>query len=471
MDWSLRWRFRRLGLRAKMTAIFAFGALLVSALLAVLTYELTRAFLVQERTHSVTHQAHVNAQTAKFALLAPPVNVPSLLARLESPYGSVSLLYYQGQWFAPSAAVAPASLPDGVRHAVLAGHSSQETFQLSGQPEMAVGVPLPSLRAAYVGVFPLADLRSTLSILRDSLIPAAAATAVAGALVGRWASGRLLRPIARTAQAASELAGGRLDVRLDEERDADLATLARAFNQMTEALAARIERDARFASNVSHELRSPLTTLRASLAILLVRRHELTARSARALDLLDAEVRRFDRLVQDLLEISRMDAGSAEVILETVRIDELVAQAIAHRGLGVPVEVAPDARGALVSADKRRMEQVLANLVDNANVHGGGACRLSVEQVDERVRVAVEDAGPGVPPGERDRVFERFFRVSPAGKGRSTDGSGLGLALVAEHLQLLGGRAWVEDRASGGARFVAELPLKGNSSSSELELR
>lgn len=112
-----------------------------------------------------------------------------------------------------------------------------------------------------------------------------------------------------------------------------------------------------------------------------------------------------------------MDAGCAEVVLETVRIDQLVKQAVAHRDLGVPVEVDPSARRYWVRTNKRRMEGVLANLVDNADVHGGGVRRLAVEQVDRRGRVAVEDGGPGVPPSERVRVFERFAEPVRRGSG------------------------------------------------------
>jgi two-component system, OmpR family, sensor histidine kinase MtrB len=449
---------RRFGLRAKMTTIFALGALLVSAVLAIVTYEAARTFLVSERTSTVLHQSYLNAWSTKGALLARPSHVTTVLDFLEGQSGSESLLYYQGQWFSPSAAMVPGSLPSGFRSQVLAGHPSHQTFLLSGQPELAVGIPLPAVKAAYVSVFPLADLASTLSLLRDLLLPAAAATTVAGALVGRWVSGRLLRPIARTARAASQVAGGDLDVRLDSGPDPDLAALAQAFNQMTAALQSRIERDARFASTVSHELRSPLTTLRASLAVLLSRRRELSEPAARALDLLDAEVGRFNGLVQDLLEISRIDAGSADVTVEPVRIGELVRHAVATRGPGIPVEVAEPAAETVVMADKRRLERVLANLLDNAEVHGGGARRVAVERGNGKVRIAVEDAGPGVPAGERARIFERFARGTSARGRRATEGSGLGLALVEEHLQLVGGRVWVEDRPGGGARFVAELP-------------
>lgn len=447
----------RFGLKAKMTAIFAIGALLVSAVLAVLAYEATRTFLVRQRTNAVLHQSYLEAWSAKGALLTPPVNVPSLLTSLQGPSGSESLLHYRGQWFAPSAAVVPASLPAELRRQVLAGHPSRQSFVLSGQPEMAVGIPLPAAGAEFFSVFPLTDLASTLAILRDSLLPAAAVTTLAGAFVGWWVSGRLLRPIGQTAQAASEVAHGRLDVRLEPASDPDLAALAQAFNQMTGALEARIERDARFASTVSHELRTPLTTLRASLAVLESRRHELSEPAGRALDLLEGDLRRFHLLVQDLLEMSRIDAGTADVTLEPVRIGELVTHAVAGRGRPTPVELAEPATRAVVMADKRRLERVLANLLDNAEVHGGGVRRLVVEGGDGRVRIAVEDAGPGVPAEERDRIFEPFAR-GRAARGRNTDGSGLGLALVEEHLQLLGGRAWVEDRNGGGARFVAELP-------------
>jgi len=116
-----------------------------------------------------------------------------------------------------------------------------------------------------------------------------------------------------------------------------------------------------------------------------------------------------------------------------------------------------------VAADKRRLERVIANLVENAANYGGGANRVQVERDGATLRISVEDEGPGVPPEERDAVFERFFRGSASGRRRSGgQGSGLGLALVAEHVRLHGGRVWVEDRPGGpGARFVVELPLAG----------
>jgi signal transduction histidine kinase len=211
---------------------------------------------------------------------------------------------------------------------------------------------------------------------------------------------------------------------------------------------------------VSHELRSPLTALRSAIQNMETRRSSLDERTARSLDLLAREVDRFERLVQDLLEISRFDAGVVRSSSEEVFLGELVLHAVeALPGPEVPVEVTASAADAVVRADKRRLEQVIANLVANARVHAGGVELVRIEADDGRVRIMVEDRGPGVPPEDRERVFERFYRGRHT--GRTSGGVGLGLALVAEHAKLHGGRAWVEDRdgEGGGACFVVELPV------------
>ncbi|MGE0794132.1 MAG: sensor histidine kinase, partial [Acidimicrobiia bacterium] len=263
--------------------------------------------------------------------------------------------------------------------------------------------------------------------------------------------------------------GGRLDTRVARIDDRDIGTLVDSFNHMASALQARIERDARFASDISHELRSPLTTLAASAGVLASRRDELPERAQAALDLLLADVQRFTAMVEDLLEISRFDAGAAHLHLETVRISELVLAAVAAASTAdIPISVSADAAASTVAVDKRRLVRVMANLLSNAERYGGGATLVAVElpsygEVDRtHVRIAVEDLGAGVAPEDRLRIFERFTRgTDDAGRRGSGDGVGLGLALVQEHVRLHGGRVWVEDRPDGrsGARFVIELPL------------
>ena len=169
-------------------------------------------------------------------------------------------------------------------------------------------------------------------------------------------------------------------------------------------------------------------------------------------------------MVDDLLEISRVDTGSAELSLDEVEVGELARQAATAGGAGqVPVDVDPAVAGVRLWVDKRRIERVVTNLVDNAEQYAGGVTRLAVEPGEGGVRFVVADRGPGVAPGERDRIFERFYRGQAAGQRGVTNGTGLGLSLVAEHVRLHGGRVWVETGADGENRFVIELPTGDDS--------
>ena len=460
---SAFWSWRdRLGLRARATAAFALGALLLSVVLSGLTYGITRSYLVRQRESSATRQTFVNAQLLRSGLRSARPDVPQLLGTIDTSAGSQSLLRYSGRWFATSLVVGRDAVPSGLRSQVIRGRAARQRYRLEGEPQLAVGVPLPQVESQYFEVFDLGELDRTLRILSAALVAAAAATTVAGAALGRWASGRVLAPLAQTARAAAAIAGGRLDTRLPAGQDSDLAVLSSSFNRMADALQERIERDARFASDVSHELRSPLTTLAASLEVLEGRRNELPERSQRALDLLSADVKRFQRLVEDLLEISRYDAGAAALALEDVRVGELVEHAVPAAGLNGVLDIDADAGNTVVRADKRRLERVVTNLLTNAERYGGGAIRVGVTRADGSVRVEVDDAGPGVPEAERERIFERFARGAAAGRRTGSEGVGLGLSLVAEHVRLHGGRVWAEERPGGGARFVVELPAAGD---------
>jgi signal transduction histidine kinase len=217
-----------------------------------------------------------------------------------------------------------------------------------------------------------------------------------------------------------------------------------------------VARDARFASDVSHELRSPVTTMAAAMEVLVRRRDEVSPAARHAIDLLDADLRRFRRLIGDLLEISRVDQGAFRLSAERLDLAELARYVLARSSTGdsVPVEASGPVP---VLGDRRRLEQVVSNLVDNAEGHGRGLVRVAVCHADRVVRLEVDDAGPGVPAADRERIFERFARVSDRDRRVEDTGSGLGLALVAQHVRLHAGRVWVTDRPGGGARFVVEL--------------
>jgi len=273
-----------------------------------------------------------------------------------------------------------------------------------------------------------------------------------------WSSRRVLRPLRRVSQAASELSAGGLDTRLPAESDADLARLVVAFNSMADVVQRRIEQEARFAADVSHELRTPLAAVRNSAEVLERRRDELSDRAKQALDLLLRKVDRFDRVTQDLLELSRMDAGADRNSSDEVVLDDLLTRIARQRGADqLHIDCDASIVGRPVLLDRRRLERIVGNLLDNAKVHAGGAITMAAAGVDQHLIITVEDAGPGVPASERLVIFDRFHR---GGGASERPGSGLGLALVAEHAARMGGSVSVEDRRGGGARFVLRLPWR-----------
>ena len=223
-------------------------------------------------------------------------------------------------------------------------------------------------------------------------------------------SRRLLRPLSRVADAAGNIASGGLDTRLEEETDPDLNRLAGSFNDMADAVQERIEREQRFASDVSHELRSPITALTAAVEVLDARRDDLPDRSQQALDVVVGQVRRFDAMVIDLLELSRLDAGATDLNPEEVDLVDLCDKVSQRYGYGdLPIEVHRRARReALV--DRVRFERILGNLLENASTHGGGPVRITIEPspVKRSVLMAVEDQGPGVAASERAANLRAF---------------------------------------------------------------
>lgn len=297
------------------------------------------------------------------------------------------------------------------------------------------------------------------------LVIGAIITSLGGLVAGRLAGRRVARPLTAAATAARTLAAGRLSTRLPQTNDPALADLTTTFNDMVDALVARADMDRRFNADVSHELRSPLTTLTASLAVLQSRRHELSAANRSALDLLSADLNRFTRLVDDLLEISRIDAGSGSLVLSRVNIVEFLEAVIkATRRDGISLVTAPLLRIFEMEIDKRRVARTLINLVDNAFNHGTAPVTVTAVEVPAgdlsptHVRITVEDRGEGVDPDHAEELFERFNRGDRA---TQSDGSGLGLALAREHVKLHNGSIVFEPPLHGtrGTRVRILLPL------------
>ena len=387
----------KLGIGARITAVFGLGALVLSVLLGGISYFTVRHFLLAGREAAAQQQAFGNASVVRNSLESGDTQYVSLLAQIDAGTDAHSVLYHRSKAYVSSLSVNASSIPLSLRHEVIDGTAATQTYRTSaGTAEIAVGLPVPSVQADYFEVFDLSDLDHTLSVLGVTLFVAGAVTTLLGIALGRFASRRLLRPLADVSEAAGAIAGGELDTRLDiEAADPDLVGLTASFNAMVDQLQERIEREARFNSDVSHELRSPLTTLSAAVSVLETDRDRLPGRSQRALQLLSDDLRRFQRMVSDLLEMSRADAGSTDVFLEEVNVSELVQRSvetgIGHmdaRRYGTPeVDVDPEVERWRVGVDKRRFERVMVNLMENADHYGGGVTTIAVGPAAE--------AGPG----------------------------------------------------------------------------
>ena len=462
---GLSWR--RLPLRARVIGAFTLGAAVAALVLVVITYGLSRQSMLRQREESSERQFFANARQVQSSLRAEHPDFTQLLESLPSLSGSRSIIRTGNETWT-SLSVTPNDLPPQLVLAVIEASGARSMrYRLDDQPVLAFGLQLRPGGAstldevAYFELVPLEEMENTLESLALILLVGGALTVLVGVGIGLWASGGLLRPLTEISDAATSIAQGRFDTRLEEVRDPDLAALVDSFNEMAAAMENRITRDARFASDVSHELRSPLMTLRASIEVMQHRREELSDRTKEALELLNDEVLRFEHLVQDLLDLSRSDSGPMENDL--VNIEELVKATLELTEGQASFEVIGTARGALVMGDKRRLAQVLDNLLRNAEKYGGGATRITIASNGGKIEIAVEDSGPGVAPSEQSLIFERFTRGAAARKRGAGDGAGLGLALVDEHARRHGGSARVEGKLDGGpgARFVITLPRAG----------
>jgi two-component system, OmpR family, sensor histidine kinase MtrB len=446
----------RLNLRLRALLAWAAIILVLSAALSASAFQVTRARLVAERESGGVDRAYLNARALRTSLRTPDADVTAVLSSLEANAGSIVLARVAGEWFSGSVGSGPESLPHSLVSAVAAGRAGRQRTRIGGAATVVVGVPIPEVDARYFEIVPLADIERTLDSLRDRLVAAAAAAALVAAAAGWYASGRVLRPLRELAATAEEIAGGRLDSRVSQSRDRDLQVIERAFNRMADSIQERIDREARFTSDVSHELRSPVAAMLSAVNIAR-RTNRASGIDAPVLDSIEERAEVLHRTVEDLLEISRVEAGVATLQLapvDPVRLAHAVLERMGREGVAVDHDetIAPTA------LDKRRVGQMLQNLVDNADRYGGGARRIVVTELDGWIRFAVEDAGAGVAPHERSRIFERFARGEEAGTS-GAPGTGLGLALVAEHAALHGGCVRLDEAFDQGARFVIELPV------------
>jgi two-component system sensor histidine kinase MtrB len=334
-------------------------------------------------------------------------------------------------------------------------------MDVAGLPYLVLAGRVPGSAAQLYLFFPEQSIERNLAQLRNTLAAAWLGVVLVAALVGRALARRTLGPVARASEAARLMAGGRLDTRLPAGAADEFGAWAAAFNEMADALEAKIAalsaaqaRELRFTANVAHELRTPLAALVAEASLLSGQVSHLPDPARRPVELLIADVSRLRTLVDELMEISRLDAGSEPVQQRLVDVMSIAAALISARGW--EDRVAMHGGQLTLTTDPRRVERILANLVGNAVEHSGRDIGVRTGTGGTHGWVDVADAGPGIAPEHLPHVFERFYKADSA---RTRRGSGLGLAIALENARLLGGNISVSSDIERGSVFRLTLPL------------
>jgi len=438
-------------LRGRLTLVLALAVGLSGIALAAGSYFLVRHNLLSDSVDSSIVQTRRNLDVAPAYR-----DTGTLVDAYKSRGDFLTVATRGGRAFLSSTSVSLRSVPAGLRAIVDRGELGYERTTVAGEHFLVTGAPAGNGTKLYF-FFPENGVRHELSVLRNVLLGGVGILVLLAALAGAVLARSALRPVARASTAAHSLAEGLLETRLPVEGRDEFGAWAQSFNEMAAALEAKIgelqaaqARERRFTADVAHELRTPLTALMGEASLLADQLDRMPPESRRPAELLIADVARLRRLVEDLMEISRFDAGAESVHAEEVDVPALVRATVRSRGWDDRVRLEGD--GLRVTSDPRRLERIVANLLDNALEHGGS--EVSV-RIGERT-IEVADDGQGIAPDDLPHVFERFYKADVS---RSGGGTGLGLAIARENALLLGADLEVASEPGAGSRFTLVLPV------------
>jgi two-component system sensor histidine kinase MtrB len=447
------------GFRRRLTITFALAVGLSAAALGAGSYFVMRHNLLADSVDSSIAQTRRNLDVAR-ALRNAPGGTAALVQAYQSRGGFETVAIRHGQVFLSSGQVGQREVPKGLGEVVGRGELGYQRTNVAGTHYLVTGAPAPNDRQLYF-FFSEEGVRHELAVLRNVLLGGVGILVLLAALAGIVLARSTLRPVARASAAAHSLAEGLLETRLPVEGQDEFGAWAQSFNEMAAALEAKIAalsaaraRERRFTSDVAHELRTPLTALVGEASLLAEHLDRMPVESRRPAELLIADVGRLRRLVEELMEISRFDAGAESVHAEEVEIGALVAATLRARGWDGRVRL--DGNGLKLTSDPRRLERIVANLVGNALEHGASEVSVRLAGDDGEAVVEVTDDGPGIEPEHLPHLFERFYKVDAA---RTGGGTGLGLAIAQENARLLGGEIHVASEPGAGSCFTLRLPV------------
>jgi two-component system sensor histidine kinase MtrB len=479
------WR-HSLQLRVGTTTVLVTGVAVV--VIGILLVDQVAGGILEAKKQAAISQAKIGLPSAQGVLAAVDAGVvadvadaqQTITANLTASGGSAGLFSIVIESTSVDDTTTPTSLiPPSLRRSVQGGNLAIQYSPVRETPGkskivrgLIVGEPVQARTGLFelYYLFPLTAEQQTIALLQRTVLISGLALVLLVLAIALLVARQVVRPVRVAAETAGRLAGGDLTQRIKVRGTDDIARLGQSFNDMAGSLQRQIRRledlsrlQRRFTSDVSHELRTPLTTIRMASELLYANRGQFAPELGRSAELLRAELDRFEALLADLLEISRYDAGVANLESETADLRGVVSSTVdANRSLaerhGTEIVVHAPQRPVTADMDSRRVERILRNLVANALDHGEGRpVVITIGCDDQAVAVTVRDHGLGLKPGEAGLVFNRFWRGDTS-RSRLTGGTGLGLAISLEDARLHDGwlQAWGE--RGRGAQFRLTLP-------------
>ena len=443
-------------MRWRITLAFVASSFLLTVIISVATIFTVRSFLENQRVKASTRQTIFGVLFAREFLQQDRGNTEDVVSLLQTRGGFDALITHGGDYLATSLSLTPDAIPAGLRGLVTRERMGYEFTTVRRTHELAFGAPLPPQDTNVYFFYSLADIDKTMSVLLRALVVAGFAVVLLSAALAQRVGARILRPLHEVSGAAQRVAEGLLETRVQATSADEVGLLAASFNQMAGAFQEMLERERRFVANVSHELRTPLSTLRTASELLESHRDEFPPSSREAVDLIADDVANLRRLVEELMEVSEVDAGKAIIRWEEVDLRALANAVVRKLRRETPVE----GPAVVTVSDKARLERIVANLVHNAFEHGGGAdVRVMVGAQNGVCRIAVSDGGPGIPEEALPHLFDRFYKADRS-RTRERGGIGLGLAIAIENARLLGGTIEAASRSGGPTTFTVVLPRR-----------
>lgn len=449
----------RVSLRAKAMLVGAAIGLVISSSSGFLTFTLAKAYLIGQRESAARAQSFAHAQLVANSL-SGGLEPFEALSSIASPSAGYRVLLLVGEeWISSGTGVSSRQLPNTIVDSARTLTAAIQRSSFDGEASIFTVFPIQTDESslAYVGISQITELQDTLSSIVRALLLGVGISTLGGLFIGLWLSRRVMSPLRDISRTAVEISQGNLAARVTPPDEPDLAIIAGSFNVMADDLQTRLVAESRFAAHAAHELRSPLTAIKGATSIIAQQSDKMPDELIPTLRVLSERVTYFERLLQDLLILSRQASGIESANLSSRTVGPLFEAIASH--LDIPQDVLhcdPDVEEIEVLVDVQALSQVVGNLARNAVAYAGAVDAIRISRDGDEVAIHVDDSGPGFSALEREEVLHAFQR------GRlstGVEGAGLGLSIADGLLKSMNSRLRLGQSPTGGARCTFTLPI------------